>query len=498
MMKPSVRTWDNPVLASINRVLFPIGATLVVFGTFMALPAVVEALAGNGDWKAFAEGASAATIIGATILFAAHGGETDLSLREGYLLTVAMWIALPLVSALPFWFSIERISFTDAVFEAVSGLTTTGSTVFSGLDSMAPGLLIWRAFLQWLGGIGIIVMAVIVLPFLRVGGMQLYRMESSDRSEKIAPRAYHAMLSILVIYAALTTLCAVLYWFSGMTPFEAAVHAMTTLSTGGFSTSDGSIGHFQSAAIEWEAVVFMMLGSLPFALYVKFIKRGRFSVWSEDSQVSVFISLVVVAILMSAFWLVSERGIAPLEALRSAAFNVVSVVTTTGFASGDFTTWGAFPIVFFFFLMFVGGCAGSTAGGVKMFRFELLAKEAIRQSQRLISPHAVYQTRLNDHPVDSDVVSSVMVFFFLLIVFLTGATIMLGFSGLDFETSISAAVTAISNVGPGLGVMIGPAGNFASLPDTAKWILDICMIVGRLEYLTVAVVFLPLFWRDFA
>ncbi len=497
-MKQSVQHWNMSAWASVNRVLFPIGATLVVFGVLMALPATVEALAGNGDWKAFAEGASAATILGAAIVFAVHHEESDLSLREGYLVTVAMWIVLPLVAALPFWFSIEKISFTDAVFEAVSGLTTTGSTVFSGLDAMAPGLLIWRAFLQWMGGIGIIVMAVIVLPFLRVGGMQLYRMESSDRSEKIAPRAYHAMLLILVTYTSLTALCAVLYWMSGMTSLEAAVHAMTTLSTGGFSTSDGSIGHFNSAAIEWEAVVFMMLGSLPFALYVKFFKRRRFSVWREDSQISVFVSLVVVAVILSAYWLVSEMGMTPLDALRTSAFNVVSIVTTTGFASGDFTLWGAFPIVLFFFLMFVGGCAGSTAGGVKMFRFELLAKEAVRQGRLLISPHAVYQTRLNDQPVNADIVGSVMVFFFLLIVFLTGATVLLGFAGLDFETSISAAVTAISNVGPGLGTLIGPSGNFASLPDSAKWILDICMIVGRLEYLTVAVVFLPLFWRDFA
>ncbi len=480
-----------------NRIVFiAIGLMLVMLGALMDVPAVVDASLGNPDWKVFAISSGISFFIGGALVLANRGSDYKLGLREGYLLTVGSWVAISFMAAVPFWMSNLQISFTDSVFEAVSGLTTTGSTVLSGLDSMPPGLLLWRGMLQWIGGIGIVVMAVAMLPFLRVGGMQLFRLESSDRSDKVAPRLVGVSIRIVGIYIALTVLCAGAYWFFGMTAFEAIVHAMTTVSTGGFSTSDQSLGYFASSSIEWTAVVFMLAGSLPFAVYVKFFGRLDWSVFARDGQVKMFLGYTAFFIAVLSFWLVFEQRIPLDEAFRKSAFSVVSIVTTTGYASGDYLQWGAFAATLFFMLTFIGGCAGSTAGGVKTFRFQVMAVEVARQGKFLLHPHGVFKARLDGRPIEQELAVSVFIFFAVMLVGVGVITIALSFMGLDFATSISAAITALANVGPGLGEIIGPAGNFEPLSDGAKWVLDIGMLAGRLEFFTVLVLFIPSYWKD--
>ncbi|MDH5750633.1 MAG: TrkH family potassium uptake protein, partial [Rhodospirillales bacterium] len=359
-----------------------------------------------------------------------------------------------------------------------------------------PGLLLWRAILQWIGGIGILVMAVSILPFLRVGGMQLYRMESSDHSEKLTPRVVDMALKLFAVYISLTLICAATYWAFGMSGFEAIVHAMTTLSTGGFSTSDQSLGHFTRPATQWTAIIFMLCASLPFPVYVNFIRRFDFAVFSKDSQIRTFIYYTSIFIIVLGGWLVFIRQIPPDEALRLAAFHVVSILSTTGYATADYLGWGTFVPMLFLSITLLGGCAGSTAGGIKAFRLQIMFLEMKRQCRILIYPHGVFQSKLDGRTVSESLVTSVMIFFFLLVMTIFGITLLLSALGVDFESALSAAATSVANVGPGIGEIIGPAGNFKSLPNGAKWILDFGMITGRLEIFTILTLFLPRHWED--
>ena len=376
----------------------------------------------------------------------------------------------------------------------MSGLTTTGSTVIVGLDDAPPGILLWRALLQWQGGIGIIVMAIAVLPMLGIGGMALFRTESSDQSEKVLPRAAQMSTVIGLIYLTLSVAAAVAYWLAGMTFFEAMCHAMTTISTAGFSTSDTSIGHFASPAIEWIATVFMVIGGLPFVLYFQLVRGNGELLW-RDSQTRAFLVLIVIAVGVMAGWLWLANDTALEIAVRHAAFNTVSVITGTGYASTDYNSWGGFAVTLLLFVMVVGGCTGSTTGGIKMFRFQVISAIVPVQIRRLLLPHGIFVPHYNRKPIPDAAADSVMSFFFLFaLIFVAVAVALAGF-GLDFMTSVSGALTALANVGPGLGDVIGPAGNFASLPDGAKWLLSAAMLLGRLELFTVLVLFTPRFWR---
>ncbi|MGF1631244.1 MAG: TrkH family potassium uptake protein [Kiloniellaceae bacterium] len=481
-------------MTAFHPILFIIGILMSVMGLAMIAPAVADGLAGSPDWITFAVSAACAALLGGSCIFSSAGRPIRLSLRQGFLLTSLSWFSLSAVGALPFVVSDLHLSYTDAFFEAVSGLTTTGSTVLVGLDTMPPGILLWRAMLQWLGGIGIIVMAIAMLPFLRVGGMQLFRMESSDRSEKALPRAAQLAAATSVAYAVLTVACVVAYFAAGMSGFEAVVHAMTTVSTGGFSTSDSSMGHFQSPTIHWIATLFMALGALPFVIYIQAV-QGKHRPILANSQIRRFLQGLAIAILVMTVW-VWAAGEPLADALRLAAFNVVSVVTTTGYATADYGLWGTFPVLMFFFLTFLGGCTGSTSGGIKTLRFELAFILIRNQIQRLYLPHAVLGMSYKGQALSSEVVRSAMIFIFIFVLGVAVLGISLGAVGLDFVTAFSGAATALANVGPGLGDVIGPAGNFSSLPDSAKWLLSIGMLVGRLEFLTVLVVLSPMFWRD--
>ncbi|MGH6884846.1 MAG: TrkH family potassium uptake protein, partial [Geminicoccales bacterium] len=410
------------------------------------------------------------------------------------LLTTSVWVVVPVFAALPFAFSELELTLADAVFEAMSGITTTGATVIVGLDVAPPGILLWRAILHWLGGIGFIVMGVAILPMLRVGGMQLVRTESSDLSEKILPRAAQVASAIGLIYLGLTVLCAVLYNVAGMAIFEATAHAMSTIATGGFSTRDASIGAFSSVPIECVGIVFMILGSLPFVLYIQ-ATNGQLRPLFTDAQVRWFMGMIGVFVLAIAAWLVIVESIAPFEALRHAAFNVVSVISTTGFASSDYALWGTFPVTALFFLMCIGGCTGSTSGGIKIFRLIVLHAIAKNQIARLVRPHGVFVPTFNRRPVSEAAAIAVMAFVFMFGLSFAVFALLLSMLGLDYLTAMSAAVTALSNVGPGLGDIIGPAGNFSTLPASGKWLLSAAMLLGRLELFTVLILFTPAFWR---
>jgi trk system potassium uptake protein TrkH len=476
-------------------ILFILGILIAAIGLAMVFSALADYAAGQRDWVVFATSSALSVFLGNLLVFMSMGPTIKISLRQGFLLTVLSWIALSAVGAMPLVFSELGLSYTDAFFETISGLTTTGSTVLAGLDHMPPGILLWRAMLQWIGGVGIIVMAIAMLPFLRVGGMQLFRMESSDRSEKALPRAAQVAAGTAVAYALITLTCALCYFFAGMTEFEAIVHAMTTVSTGGYSTSDSSLGHFPNPSIHWIATLFMLLGALPFVLYIR-AAQGRPGTLFRDSQVRHFLCGLAVVILPMALWLWIDRGEPFLTALRLAAFNIVSVVTTTGFAIADYGQWGHTVAVVFFVLTFMGGCTGSTSGGVKVFRFELAFIAIRSQIYRMYTPHGVVPIHYQGRTLPEDVVISAMTFLFVFALAFALLTFGLASQGLDVVTAFSGAATALANVGPGLGEVIGPAGNFASLPDTAKWMLCAGMLMGRLEFITVLALIVPEFWQE--
>ena len=471
------------------------GVLLLILGVAMLVPALLDAWAGHPDWQVFLAAAFLTGFVGAALAISCWGSGENLLLRQAFVLTTTVWVTTPAFGALPFVFADLDLSYTDAFFEAMSGITTTGSTVISDLEYAPPGILIWRALLQWMGGIGIIVTAVVILPLLQVGGMQLFRIESSDASEKVLPRTAQIAGAISIIYLSLSMICAFVYWAAGMPAFEAAAHAMSTIATGGFSTSDLSIGVYDSALIDYTAVVFMIIGSLPFLLYFQTLRGQPLALW-QDSQVRWFFSILVAAVGCMVLYQVGENGLPIDKAIRYTVFNVTSILTGTGYTTDDYGQWGGFAVVMFFFVMFIGGCAGSTSCGIKIFRFQVLYAAARSQMSRLLQPHGVFVANFNRRPIPESVMDSVMSFFFLFILSFAVMAVALSFMGLDFITAVSGAGTAIANVGPGLGNVIGPSGTFAPLPDMAKWLLALGMLLGRLEVLTVLVLFTRAFWRS--
>ncbi len=480
---------------SIAPVTHLIGWFLVVFGLAMFFPAVVDWVASNPDWFVFVTSGSATVFFGMAALLATRRKSLVLNLRQGFLLTTGSWIMLALFGAIPFAYSDQLpLDYTDAFFETMSGLTTTGSTVITGLDHAPPGILLWRALLQWFGGIGIIVAAVALFPQLKVGGMQLFRMESSDRSERAFAQVRRYTAALVITYFILTVFCTLFLRLAGMTGFEAIVHAMTTLSTGGYSTSDASIGHFSNHSIHWIITTFMLMGGMPFVIYIQMVRRGPRAFY-RDTQIRGYLAFLAIAICCIASWLWWKDNFPFSQAIREAAFNVVSVVTTTGYATTDYSRWGTLPFGLFFLLIFVGGCTGSTGGGIKIFRYQILWTALRQYVWSRIYPHGVRPMTYGGRPVSADVVMGVLVFILTFLVTVAVTSMALEALGLDLVTALSGAVTAVANVGPGLGDVIGPAGNFATLPDSAKWVLSAAMLLGRLEFLTVLVLFAPAFWR---
>lgn len=475
-------------------ILFINGLLLLMVGFAMLMPALVDLAFGNPDAAVFFTSAALTILVGGNLTLAFRNTGDHLTLKQAFLMTAAAWVVIPAFGALPFIFSEYALSYTDAYFEAMSGITTTGATVIVGLDNAPPGLLLWRSILQWLGGIGIVVMAVSVLPMLQVGGMQLFKIEAYGTPDKILPRAAQIAGAITVLYLLMTLLCVAALWGAGMTPFDAVAHAMTTIATGGYSTHDASIGYFNSTKIEIIITLFMMLASMPFILHI-YALRGQPGMLLRDAQVRFFVALVLALILSISLWLMVYRDFEPWAALRGASFNIVSVITGTGYASTDYNQWGVFPMTLFFCVMFIGGCAGSTSCGIKIFRFQVMFAAMNQVFRQILRPHGVFLATFNGKPIPESVMSSVPSFFVLFFLSFALLAIALAAVGLDVATALSGAGTVLANVGPGLGDTIGPAGNFSSLPDSAKWLLSFGMVLGRLELFTLLVLLTPRFWR---
>ena len=474
-------------------IFYILGILLSVLSVSMVLPMLADIYWGNEDWKVFFLCIVITAFFGGSLVLSNAGFEIVLDLRQAFLMTFLSWIFMSLFAALPLTLSTLNLSFTDALFEAVSGITTTGSTVITGLDTAPPGLLLWRAILQWLGGIGIVIMAMSVLPFLSVGGMQIFRTELSE-NEKALPRAAQLASSLGIVYVGLTVACAIAYMMAGMNKFDALTHAMTTLATGGYSNYDASLGHFHSDAIEIVASVFMIIAGIPFVLYLKAV-RGNLRPLVKDPQVRLFISIITIATVSMVIYLVAVNEMNLHLAFIGSMFNIISLMTGTGYSSEHYDEWGGFVVAIMFFLMAMGACAGSTSCGIKLFRFQIFFAVARVQLKKLIHPNAAYVPYYNGKPIPKDVPLSVMSFLFLYAVSFVVVALLLSAIGLDFMTALSGAITSISNVGPGLGEIIGPSGNFAPLPDTAKWVLTASMLLGRLEILAALVLLHPHFWK---
>ena len=478
-----------------KTVFFAIGVLLVILGTFMLIPFFVQFIYDEKN-NTFLSSASVTAFVGILLILTNLEENKKLNLQQAFLLTTLSWLSIAIFGCLPFLFSNLDLSFVDAFFESMSGITTTGSTVITNLDDVSKSILIWRAILQWLGGIGIIVMAITILPLLNVGGMQLFRMESSDTTEKILPKTREITLIISIIYLALTFACGISYWTAGMNIFDSIAHSMTTIATGGFSTYSDSIGYFQNPKIEIISIIFIVLGSIPFIAYLKFVKGDK-KVFLKDTQIKGLVYILIISVLLMFFYLMlSNKDYSFAENLRISTFNVVSILSGTGYVTTDFSLWGKFPLVFFLFLMFVGGCAGSTTCGIKIFRFQILGHFIINQIKKLVYPHGVFSTKYNNEKISNTFIYSIMTFVFLYFFIFFILAALLSINGLDFITAISGSASAISNVGPGLGDKIGPNGNFSDLPDFSKLSLSLGMLLGRLELFAVLVLFFPAFWRN--
>jgi len=478
----------------LSPVLNILGLLTTLLAAAMLIPMCVDLYLGSGEWQVFALSALLTGFFGVSAwLTTNRRAGLDLGLRQAFLLTNGAWFMIGLFGALPFMFSTLNLSLTDSIFESVSGITTTGSTILPYIEIASPGILVWRALLQWLGGVGIVVMAMAVLPMLSVGGMQLFRTESYERAENVVPRATQLAGGIGLVYAGLTALWAIMLNVAGMNMFDAVTHAMTTLATGGYSTRTASIGAFDSVAIEWIVIFGMIVGSLPFAHYLA-LARGGWRGLINDPQVRWFLFLVTgLVILLS--WYLTHSGQSFGDAFRQSSFNAVSIMTGTGYVSANYSAWGGFASTILLMTMFIGGCGGSTTCGIKVFRLQVLAATARVQINRLLRPHAVVLAYYNRRPVSQEVMDSVMGFFYLYILGFVLIATLLGMVGLDFVTALSGAATSISNVGPGLGEVIGAEGNFSSLPDSAKWVMSFGMLLGRLEIFTVLVMLHPGFWQ---
>ena len=482
-------------MATNKTVFFLIGILLVVLGISMLAPYSMQIIFNEGS-HSFISASIVTVFVGILFVLANLEKEFKLNLRQTFLFSTLAWIMIAIFGSLPFLLSSQSFTISDAFFESMSGSTTTGATIIPDLDNSPKSILLWRAIMQWLGGIGIVVMAITILPLLKVGGMQLFKMEGPDTTEKILPRTNEVATIIISTYIILTVLCGFFYWLFGMSVFDSISHAMTTIATGGFSTHNDSIGFFKNSNIEIIASIFIILGSIPFISYLKFVK-GNKRIFFQDIQIKGLIYLLTISIVIMFLYLILINYESNLfDKIRISSFNVISILSGTGYVTDDFGLWGKFSLIFFLLLMFIGGCAGSTACGIKIFRLQLLMIFLKNQTKKLISPHSVIITKYNNQKISDEFITSVIIFIFTFLFIFLIIALLLSVSGLDFITAISGAASSISNVGPGLGDLIGPNGNYKDVPNVSKWILSTGMLLGRLELFAVLVLLFPSFWRN--
>lgn len=477
----------------LRPVLYIVGIFLCTLAGFMIIPIIIDAYLFYDTWKGFAISMALCLFCGGLLILGNKQHAIHITGQQAFTLTGLSWLALCFFSAIPFLYTMPQLSLTDALFESVSGLTTTGATVFDNVEGLSEGILIWRAILQWLGGVGIIVMAISVLPFLKVGGMQLFRLESSEK-EKVVPRATQLASYIIYIYIGLTAICALAYNLVGMPAFDAIAHSMTTIATGGFSTKDTSFAEYPTIGPELIAIIFMTLGCLPFVLYIKTLS-GDWKSFTRDQQTMGFLKTVLFLCLIMILYLTVTLDNFSVNVVVEATFTTISLMTGTGYTDTNYMLWGGFAIGFLLFVSCIGGCAGSTTCGIKIFRFQIMYQVTKNQLYQLIHPNGVFTVEYNNQPLSVKVAASVMAFFFIFAVSFIVVSILLMACGLDVITSLSGAIATLANVGPGLGSIIGPTGTYEPLPDNAKWIMMASMLLGRLEFFTLLVFFVPRFWR---
>jgi len=481
-------------MSNYKTVFFTLGILQIILGISMLIPILTQIIYSELD-SSFIGAAIISIIFGVLFFLSNLNHDKKLNLQQAFLLTALSWLTIAIFGSLPFIFSNLELSITDSFFESMSGITTTGSTIISNLQEAPKSILLWRAMLQWLGGIGIIVMAITLMPIMNVGGMQLFKISSNDSSEKLLPKSKEVALRLIYVYLTLTTFCTLTYRIFGMSIFDSITHSMTTIATGGFSNYNESIGHFNSLSIEISSMIFIILGSLPFIAYIKFL-NGDKKIFFLDTQIKSFIKIIIFSVILLSLYMLFYTSDFSFINLRPIFFNVISILTGTGYVTGEFDVWGSFPLVFFLMLMFIGGCAGSTTCGIKIFRIQILYVFVVNQLKKIIYPKGIFLIKYDKNTIDDKFMASIISFIFLYLVIFFLLTALLTLSGLDFVTSISGAATSISNVGPGLGSTIGPSGNFANLPEFSKWILSFGMILGRLELFAILVLFLPSFWKD--
>lgn len=480
-------------LLVIQRIL---GLLLVIFSSTLLPPIAVELYYQDGSALPFIE-AFALTLVGGILLYLpVKNQKKELRLRDGFLVVVLFWSVLGVFGGLPFFLSdLPTLSVTDAVFESISGLTTTGATVIVGLDTLPHSLLFYRQELQWLGGMGIIVLAVAVLPMLGIGGMQLFRAETPGpvKDNKLTPRITETAKALWFIYLALTVACGLAYWAAGMTLFDAIAHAFSTVAIGGFSTHDASMGFFDSTAIELIAVVFMLLSGINFAIHFGAIRNRTLKPYWHDSEFKTYIGVLAAVSLVTIVYLqMTQTFSSTAESIVGGLFQVVSIGTTTGFTTAEYYSWPGFLPVLLLYVSFIGGCSGSTGGGIKVIRILLLVKQGARELKRLVHPNAQFAVKIGKKPLPEKVLEAVWGFFAAYFAISALMILLLMASGLDQETSFSAVAACLNNLGPGLGDV---GQNFASINDFAKWVLCLAMLLGRLEIFTLLVLFTPAFWR---
>jgi trk system potassium uptake protein TrkH len=477
----------------LRPVLYVVGIFLCILAGFMIIPTLLDAWFFQETWKGFMSAMGISFFFGILLILGNKQAKIDIDRKQAFMLTALAWLALCIFSALPLFFTVNGMSFTDAFFEAVSGLTTTGATVLTNIEQQSMGILIWRSILQWLGGVGIIVMAISILPLLKVGGMQLFRLESSEK-EKALPRATQLAGYITCIYIVLTVLCCTAYYAVGMGFFDAIAHSMTTIATGGFSTKDDSFAGYTTYGPELIAIIFMVLGCLPFVLYIKTL-GGEWKAILEDQQAMGFLKAAFVFSLIMVAYLTFTLSSINTNVVIEAVFTTISLMTGTGYTDTNYMIWGGFAVGFLLFISCIGGCAGSTTCGIKIFRFQIMYAVAKNQLYQLIYPNGVFTVEYNKQPLSVQIAASVMAFFFIFCLSFVIVSIALMACGLDVITSMSGAISTLANVGPGLGDVIGPTGTYAPLPDEAKWILTASMLLGRLEFFTLLVFVVPRFWQ---
>ncbi len=482
-------------MSNYKTVFFTLGILQIILGFSMIIPILAQIIYDEVDSSFI--GSGIITIVFGMLFYLSNlDHEKKINLQQAFLLTSLSWLSIAIFGSIPFIFSKLNLSLVDAFFESMSGITTTGSTIITDLSVAPKSILLWRGMLQWLGGIGIIVMAITLMPIMNVGGMQLFKISSNDTSEKVLPRTKEIAIRLILIYLSLTIVCMFLYKLCGMGFFDSITHSMTTIATGGFSNYNDSIGHFDNFYIELTSIIFILSGSIPFIIYLKFL-NGDKKIFYKDIQIKSFIKIIIISIiLLYAYLIIKNKSFIEVD-LMSIIFNVISILTGTGYVTEDFSKWGNFPIIFFLILMFIGGCAGSTSCGIKIFRVQILYQFFSNQIKRIIFPHGIFNLKYGQQGIDNKFMSSIISFIYLYILIFFIVTALLSINGLDLITSISAAATSISNVGPGLGEIIGPNGNFSALPENSKWILSFTMILGRLEIFAILVLFLPAFWRKY-